>query len=97
MNRLFPRSVQSICVASDCLEVVTNIEAGVPCQYFSILQEIKHQRRSFHDVNFIYESRKHNGDAHALAKAATSLSSGRHVWLTSLPDIICIPMFLNVQ
>lgn len=66
--------VQSICVASDCLEVVTNIEAGVPCQYFSILQEIKHQRRSFHDVNFIYESRKHNGEDHALAKATASLS-----------------------
>ena len=74
--------VQSICVASDCLEVVLNIQDEVPCRYFSILQDIKHERSHFQDVKFLHENRKHNGEAHALAKAAASLSPGRHVWLS---------------
>ena len=88
--------VQSICVATDCCEVVTRIKDDSPCKFFPILQDIKHQRRVFRAVEFIHESRKHNGEAHALAKAAASLPPGRHVWLTSVPDIICIPMTVHV-
>ena len=88
--------VQSICVATDCLEVVTRIKDDLPCKFFPILQDIKYQRIAFRAVEFIHESRKHNGEAHALAKAAASLPPGRHVWLPSLPDIICIPISLNV-
>ena len=87
--------VQSICVASDCLEVVRNIQDEVPCRYFSILLDIKHEGSHFQDVKFLHENRKHNGEAHALAKVAVSLSPGRHVWLSILPEIICIPMCLN--
>jgi len=88
--------VRSVCVASDCQEVVARIADDSPCRFFPILQDIKHQRRSFSDVDFIYESRRHNGEAHALAKAAASLPPGRHVWLAILPEIICIPLILNV-
>ena len=87
--------VQSVCVASDCLEVVMNIQDEVPCRYYPILQDIKHQRSRFQNITFLHENRKHNGEVHALAKAAASLSPGRHVWLSVLPDIICIPMCLN--
>ena len=88
---------EKLCVASDCLEVVANIQAEAPCNYHSILQDIKYQRRQFQDVEFIHKNRKHNGEAHALAKAAASLSPGRHVWLSIMPDIICIPLCLNIQ
>ena len=87
---------QSVCVASDCIEVVTNIHTAAPCRYFAVLEEIKHRRRSIQDVHFLHENRKHNEEARALAKAAASLPLGRHVWLTTLPDIICIPMCLNI-
>ena len=87
--------IQSICVASDCLEIVNRIENVSTCNYFSILQDIQHQKMLFNDVKFIHESRKNNREAHALAKAAASLPPGRHVWLISRPDIICIPMCVN--
>ena len=88
--------LRSVCVATDCLEVVTNLREEAPCGYYPILQDIKYQSRLFSDLSFIHENRKYNGEAHALAKAAASLSPGRHVWLSIVPEIICIPMFLNV-
>ena len=88
--------VQSICVATDCQEVVSRIKDDSPCKFYPILQDIKHHRLAFSAVEFIHESRKYNGEAHALAKAAASLPPGRHVWLATLPDIICIPMTLHV-
>lgn len=84
--------LDSICVASDCIEVVRNIDSGAPCRYVTTLREIKDQRNMFRDVLFTHEGRQHNGEAHMLAKAASSLPTGRHVWLDSMPDIICIPM-----
>lgn len=87
--------IQSFCVASDCAEVVANIRKDVPCRYAMILQEIQHQAAQFQETSFIHEKRVHNGEAHALAKADSSLSTGRHLWLSSLPDITCIPMNIN--
>ena len=89
--------VHFVCVASDCLEVISNINNGAPCRYFALLEEIKHRRRSIQDIQFVHENRKHNEEAHALAKAAASLPPRRHVWLTDLPNIICITMCLNIE
>ena len=66
--------VDSVCVASDCSEVVANIEAGVPCHYVTILREITAQQTLFRDLKFIHEKRQHNDKARALAKASSSLS-----------------------
>lgn len=42
--------IDSLCVASDCSEVVANIKSGAPCRYVTILREIKAKRSSFRDV-----------------------------------------------
>lgn len=81
-----------ICIAMDCAEVVANIANSAPCRYAMILSDINHQRQSFRDFKIIHEKREHNIEAHSLAKAASSLSIRRHVWLAVLPDIICIPL-----
>ena len=81
----------SIFVASDCLEVINNINSPTACHYAAVLREIDHRRISFHKAIFGHERRKHNAEAHALAKASTTLATGRHVWLISVPDITCIP------
>jgi ribonuclease HI len=90
-------NVQFLHVASDCAEVVANIATQAPCRYVTILREIKHRSTSFQEVNLVHEKREHNEEAHALAKAASSLSTGRHVWLAFLPDIICIPINLQTE
>ena len=88
-------NLDSICVASDCAAVISMIGSDVPCQFASVLSEINHRARFFPNIHFIHENRKHNFEAHALAKDVVSLSPGRHLWLLNTPDIICIPM--NIQ
>lgn len=45
----------------------------------------------FDSVQVVHENRNVNIEAHSLAKAATTLDRGRHVWLLGRPDMICIP------
>jgi hypothetical protein len=61
-----------------------------------ILPEIDHFRHSFREIKFIHEWGQHNGEAHSLAKVASSLLIGRHVWHSVLPDLLCIPMNINI-
>ena len=86
------RHLSLICIATDYAEVVVNIANSAPCRYAMILSDINHQSQSFPDFMIIHEKREHNVEAHSLAKAASSLSIGCHVWLAVLPDIICIPL-----
>uniref|UniRef100_A0A453L8H0 RNase H type-1 domain-containing protein n=1 Tax=Aegilops tauschii subsp. strangulata TaxID=200361 RepID=A0A453L8H0_AEGTS len=88
-------NLNDVCVTSDCAEVISKIGTEAPCHYTSILREISYRSTHFQDIRFVHESRKYNLEAHSLAKAAVSLSNGRHVWLVTTPDIICIPM--NIQ
>lgn len=83
-------------VASNCLEVITNINKGAPV-YGPILNEIKDRRKDKDVVSFRFEHRESNFEAHALAKAAASLAVGRHVFLGIVPDIICIPDTLMLK
>uniref|UniRef100_M8CGJ0 GTPase obg n=1 Tax=Aegilops tauschii TaxID=37682 RepID=M8CGJ0_AEGTA len=59
--------------------------------------EIRDRARDFARVSFRFENRETNLEVHALAKAASSLPAGGHMWLGILPDIICIPFVLNVE
>ena len=82
---------QRVQVASDCLEVVKNINKGGAPVYGPFLHEIKDRMEELEFVNFSFEFCESNYEAHALVKAATSLAVGRHLWLGILPNIICIP------
>lgn len=66
--------LDSVCIVSDCVEVVANIDTEAPCHYPIILRGINHRRGSFQEIKFFHEKREHNGEAHALTKAAFSLS-----------------------
>ena len=84
-------------MASDCLEVVNNINKGGAPVYGPVLHEIKDRMEELDFVNFSFECRESNFEAHALVKAATCLAAGRHVWLGIMPDIICIPHIINSE
>ena len=55
------------------------------------------ERSLFRDVKFIHEYGQFNVEAHNLAKAASSLSTGRHVWLLDLLNIIDINSYEPLQ
>lgn len=90
-------SLSRMTIATDCMEVVCNIDKGASTHYAPVLHEITERRKEFEDVSFHFEHREANFEAHALAKAASTLPVGRHLWLGDLPDIICIPLVLNFE
>ena len=65
--------------------------------YAFVLDEIRDKTLDFVKVSFHFENREANFEAHALAKAASSLPMGHHLWLGNPPDIICIPPALVDQ
>lgn len=82
--------IHRLTIASDCVEVITNIKKGGVDVYALVLSEIKHRSRELNDVIFCFESRESNFEAHALVKATVSLPVGSHMWLGFYPDIIYI-------
>lgn len=53
-----------------------------------IIRDIQARRRLFAAAEVVHEGREANFEAHQLARAATSLAAGRHVWLSTTPDIM---------
>ena len=59
---------------------------GTSGPYVAIIQEIKTRKSVFPRCPFMYESRNFKFETHRLAKHASSLGIGRHVWLRSPYD-----------
>ncbi|KAK1644381.1 hypothetical protein QYE76_062186 [Lolium multiflorum] len=79
-------------IASDCLEVIINLNNKVPCRYVMVLKEIEYRSSLFQVASFSHEFRESNGDAHSLVKAVVSLPAGRYTWLLGTPEITYIPV-----
>jgi ribonuclease HI len=88
-------NLSTISVVSDCQMVVADISQGTRGAYSAIIQEIKERKSSFTSCHFMYESRNFNFEAHILAKHASSLGIGRHVWLGLPYDPMTVPV--NIQ
>ena len=52
-------------IATDCLEVIRNLEEKSLCPYSAILNEIQLRKNIVGEVHFKHESRKCNGEAHS--------------------------------
>jgi hypothetical protein len=48
----------------------------------------------FQETTYGHEHREANGEAHRLAKMATTLAVGRHFWSVDPQDHLCIPVTL---
>ena len=80
--------INKVLVASDCLNVINNINVMPRCVYMMVLQDIHQRSKSFDCVRFAHEGKESNREAHFLAKYACTLGVGRHIWLTSPPIFI---------
>ena len=85
-------NVGNTLVASDCLEVIKGLQASSMSLYSQILQEVGETARLRGGVEFRHEGRRSNEEAHNLARSATSLPNGRHVWLGYRPEGLNIPV-----
>ncbi|KAI5016597.1 hypothetical protein ZWY2020_006448 [Hordeum vulgare] len=74
-------SVQKVVVASDCRDVVKDINQGTRGPNSAVIHEIIARSSSFTSCKFLHERRNFNFEAHDLAKSACNLRMGRHIWL----------------
>jgi ribonuclease HI len=87
------RNVQ---VASDCSNVITNPKKGTMGVYAHIVSEILYSKTRFSSLEFYFESRVLNKEAHILARSVVRDNQGRRLWLIQPPEGICIPLVLKV-
>jgi ribonuclease HI len=82
--------VQRFRLASDCSNVVRNIQGEGMGIYGHIVKEIKARADGFQQVQIVFEGRGANIDAHNLARSSIFLDLGRHVWFQNPPDGVCL-------
>ena len=61
-------NLPKLVIASDCLEVVTNIKKGAASVYAPEINEIHYRMKDFEEVIFCFEARESNSEAHDLVK-----------------------------
>jgi hypothetical protein len=66
--------------------VVASIHEGSMSSYGYIVQEIRAISNDFSFVEFIYEGRRSNVDAHNLARSCIYAQLERHVWFVTPAD-----------
>jgi hypothetical protein len=69
-------------VASDCKTLVKDIKSGSKGHYGPIIEEIKTRATLLQECSFVFEGQAVNFEAHNLARFATTLGIGRHLWLS---------------
>jgi hypothetical protein len=58
--------------------------------FSNILREVREGAALRGDTTFVHEGRESNGEAHCLARFASSLPSGRYVWFIHPPEVVNI-------
>ena len=81
--------LQTLRVASDCVNAVASIHGEGFGRYGPIVLEIKTRTGSFTRVEFVHEGRYSNVDAHCLTRSSVNFLVGRHVWFVAPPDGVC--------
>ena len=71
---------------------VEDIKSGTLGGYGAIVREIADRSTGFNSCSFSHEFRNSNFEPHLLAKYASSLDLGRHLWLGSPHDVTCVPL-----
>jgi ribonuclease HI len=84
--------VEGVTVASDCMEVIQGLKGNNLGLFSHVLKEIKTSAEQRGGFCFRHESRRSNGEAHSLARSATSLAAGCHVWLGVIPPFLSFPV-----
>jgi ribonuclease HI len=79
-------------VASDCLKVIHGLKGDYRGRFRNILKEISDRAIERGDTFFVHKGRESNGEAHRLARFASSLPGGRYVWWDQPPDGLDIPV-----
>ena len=86
--------INNYIVASDCKQVVSDINSGSRGQYGAILSEINLVATLFQCI-FSFECHAVNYEAHSLARFSLRRRPGCHLWLGQPHDLSCIPLSVD--
>lgn len=75
-------------VATDCMATVNHIKGKFIGISSTIIDDIKERMLKLDEAEVIHEARESNFEAHDLARASVSMAAGRHLWLSTIPDIL---------
>ena len=84
-------NIRHLQVISDCKEVIEDIRCRTLGTYAPVVKEIIVRAASFDECSFSHEFRNSNFEAHKLAKFATLLDLGHHLWLATPHDLVNVP------
>ena len=87
-------NIRSFVTASDCKQVVADIDQSARGRYGAIISEIKLKAATFQCI-FTFEGRATNYEAHSLARFSLRRGPGRHLWLGQPHDLSCIPLSVD--
>jgi hypothetical protein len=86
-----------ILVASDCLEVVNGLKGECWGRFGCILMETRDRAQQRTGTTFVHERRESNGEAHRLARFASTTPAGRYVWFVQPPADLNIPVIYTAM
>ena len=86
-------NARRIRVASDCKNVIANLEPGMMGWYAHVARDITKTKKHFEELVFCHESRRSNKEAHLLARSAVLDDFGRRLWLVEPPAGFCNSLF----
>lgn len=89
--------LRRIPIAIDCQAKINHIQGGYKGTSQAVIHDIKTKIEEFEVAHLHHDKREHNGEAHYLAKVATSLYLGRHVWLMNTPNFMYLPLSILVE
>jgi ribonuclease HI len=84
--------IGEVMVASACAEMVQSLKGASMGRFSHITREIRETVQHRGGFSFRHEGRRSNEEAHTLARMATTLPVGRHVWLATLPEGLSFPV-----
>jgi hypothetical protein len=90
-------NIQKLCISSDYQGAIGDIARGSGGNNAVVVKEIKEFTLQFSEVHFMHGCRKFNIEAHNLARAATMVAPGRHMWLLNPPNFVLVPFLLLIN
>jgi ribonuclease HI len=86
LNLALDLLLMRIRVASDCQNLIRNLDGEEKGPYGHIIMELKAWSADFETIQFVHEGRSANINAHTLARGSISQELGRHVWFHTSPE-----------
>ena len=90
-------NLMKVQVVTDCVATVHHLKRLYLGESSRIIEDIKEKMKDFEICLFDHERREKNWESHSLARASVTFNLGRHLWLMSPPEFVCIEPLIALE